>query len=606
MRASIKLMLIFAAAVAQLGGCSATGPVARPDAHAGAQASEARRAQELFEAYWEETAQLYPEMGTYRGDHRLGDRLADRSPEGIAREDAYWRSLVQRVASLDTSQLGAKDRLSADILRRMATYRVLLQQFDGYQAMGKLVGSFGLESEFAELLMASPAENAKQVEQMLARMAAYPGRLDHEIALVRSGIQKGWVLARPSLEFILAQLDEQLAAPIEKNPYFEPFTRLGEAIPRVERDALRTRGARAVSEQVLPAVRRVRDFIATEYIAAAPADAALMRYPEGDLVYAALVRIHTNTSLTPQQIHQIGLREVASLRGQMESVMLGTGFQGDFSAFVRFLNSDSKFFHGSGDELLAGYRDIAKRIDPELPRLFMELPRVPYGVRPMPDYMGPTATEYYSQPSIDGTRPGWFNANAVGFKLRPKWRMEAWVAHEAVPGHHLQIATAAELRELPAFRRDAFFTAFAEGWGTYAETLGDALGLYKDPYSRFGQLQFQIWRATRLVVDTGIHALGWSRQQAIDYMVERTGMDRGQLTFEVDRYYVWPGQALAYMIGQLKIIELRERAKAALGERFDIRRFHKAVLGSGGIPLDVLESQIDEWIAATKSQAARQ
>ena len=317
-------------------------------------------------------------------------------------------------------------------------------------------------------------------------------------------------------------------------------------------------------------------------------------------MYAEQVRSNTTTELTPAQIHAIGQRELERLRGEMEAVMREVKFDGDFAAFVRYLNTEPKFFHASPEALLAGYRDIAKRIDPELPRLFAELPRVPYGVRAMPAHLGSDAAESYSQPALDGSRPGWFNANSQAWAKRPIWGMETLVAHEAVPGHHLQIARAVELGELPRFRRSGGYTVYSEGWALYAETLGFDVGLYKDPYSRFGHLQWQAFRAARLVVDTGIHALGWSRQQAIDFLVERTGEQPDLVASEVDRYTSWPGQALAYMIGQLKIIELRDRAKAQLGERFDIRRFHMVVLDQGSVPLPVLESAVEAWIATQK------
>ena len=349
---------------------------------------------------------------------------------------------------------------------------------------------------------------------------------------------------------------------------------------------------------MLPALRRLRSFVTEAYLPAAPADGALSRYPGGDKVYAALVQSHTTTDLSAAQIHALGRREMARLRGEMEAVLREVRFDGEFAQFVKYLNTDPKFFHTSPQALLAGYREIAKRIDPELPRLFADLPRATYGVRAMPPHMSVDRAEYYDPPTLDGTRPGWFNANVQGYRSRPIWGMETLVAHEAVPGHHLQSARAVELGELPKFRRGGGFTAYDEGWALYAETLGFELGLYKDPYSRFGHLQWQAFRAARLVVDTGIHALGWTREQAIAYMVERTGTAPAFVSSEVDRYYSWPGQALAYMVGELKIIELRDRAKARLGPRFDIRKFHSIVLDQGSVPLPVLERAVDEWIAS--------
>jgi uncharacterized protein (DUF885 family) len=595
-------------AIGLLAGCASTIPashVARSSDVEVADEAEMHRAHALFDAYWDETARTFPEWATYRGDHRFGDRLRDASPEGIAAEDGYWRMLQQRLQSLDLTRLSATDRVSAGVLKHEADTNVLLQQFDGYRTMTVNASPFPFQAEFADLLRAAPVATVAQVEQLLSRMAAYPRRVEQEIARLKVGMKAGWVPPRPGLERVLAQLDVVLAESMEKSPLFEPFTRLGEAIAPAQKEALRARGARAVSEQALPAVQRLRDFVATQYLPTAPSDGALLHYPGGDQVYAALVRMHTTTSMTPRQIHELGLVKVAALRAEMESIMRSTGFQGDFTAFMRFLNSDPRFFYGSGEELLAGYRDIAKRIDPELPQLFAELPRAPYGIRAIPAFKGPEATETSVPPSLDGTRAGWFNANAARFKTRAKWEMETLTAHETVPGHQLQFARAAELKSLPAFRRDAFYTAYAEGWALYAETLGDQLGLYKDPYSRFGHLQAQIWRAARLVVDTGIHAYGWSRPQAIDYMAERTGLTTERVSGEVDRYTAWPGQALAYMIGQLKFIELRDRANAALGDRFDLRLFHMVVLDSGSVPLDVLEQQVDEWIALVKAGSSR-
>ncbi len=578
-------------------------PTAASSAEAPTDSSETRRAHALFESHWEETARLYPEWATFRGDHRFGDRLTDASPGGLAERDAYWRSLQQRVKSLDVGQLSAIDRVSVELLLYQTEENLLFQQFDGFRTMTVSAASFAFQSQLAGILRANPVSTAVQVEQMLARMAAYPHRVEQEIARLRQGMAAGWVPPRAALERVLTQLDAQLANPPEHSAFFEPFKHLGSGIDAAEQERLRARGARAISDHVLPAQRKLRAFVAGDYLAAAPADGALSSYPSGDRVYAALVRTHTTTALTPPQIHAIGLKEVARLRSEMEALMRSTGFTGDFVAFIKYLNTDPKFFHDSADALLAGYRDIAKRIDPELPRLFAELPRATYGIRALPAFMGPGAAETYDGPSLDGTRPGWFNANAVGYKIRPKWSMATLVAHEAVPGHHLQGARAAEMKGLPAFRRDAFFTAYGEGWALYAETLGTELGLYSDPYSRFGFLQAQLLRAARLVVDTGIHALGWTRQQAIDYMIERTGLDPEQMKSEVDRYISWPAQALAYMVGQMKIIELRDRARAALGDRFDIRRFHMVVLDSGPVPLDVLERLVDEWIAAQKAGA---
>lgn len=394
-------------------------------------------------------------------------------------------------------------------------------------------------------------------------------------------------------------IDSQLAGDAAATPHYQPFKRLGREIAATEQGALQQRGLQAIDRQVLPALRKLRSLVVDELMPRAPAEGALRVYPQGDAVYAMNVRQQTTTALTPEQIHAVGQRELARLRGDMEAVISELKFDGDFAAFTKHLNRDQRFFHKSPEALLAGYRDIAKRIDAEMPRLLAEQPRAPYGIKEMPAHMGPDSAEYYYGPALDGSRAGMFFANTVAWRKKPIWRMETLVAHEAAPGHHTQTARAAELRGLPNFRRSAFgYTAFTEGWALYAETLGFDIGLYADPHSRFGHLQGQTFRAARLVVDSGIHSLGWTRQQAIDFMVERTGVDREFVASEVDRYVSQPGQALAYMIGKLKIDELRERSKARLGTRFDIRRFYNAVLDNGALPLSTLERVIDEWITA--------
>ncbi|MFN0183628.1 MAG: DUF885 domain-containing protein, partial [Aquabacterium sp.] len=410
-----------------------------------------------------------------------------------------------------------------------------------------------------------------------------------------------WVPARPVLQRVVEQIDDMLRLPLADSPFTEPFRRLPAGLPAARRDTLRQQGEAAIREQVLPQVQRLRALVVDELLPLAAAEGALAGYPDGEAVYALQVRHHTTTALAPREIHAIGLRELDRIRGEMDQVMREMKFSGDFSAFIRHLYTDPKYFHKGPREILAAYRDIAKRVDGELPRLFTHLPRAPYGVRAMPDHYGEDYAEYYEGPDLEVTRAGWFNANTLGFKKRPSWGMETTTAHEAVPGHHLQIAHAVEQGELPRFRRGGGFTVYSEGWAVYAETLGFELSLYQDPESRFGHLQWQAVRAARLVVDTGLHALGWSRQRAIDYMIERTGETPDVVSAEVDRYISWPGQALSYMIGKLRIAELRDAARAAMGARFDIRQFHKVVLDQGSVPLPLLEAAVRQWMAAPRA-----
>ncbi|MBC7604285.1 MAG: DUF885 domain-containing protein, partial [Ramlibacter sp.] len=435
-------------------------------------------------------------------------------------------------------------------------------------------------------------------EQLIARMRATPKWMDQSIDCLRRSMALGWVASKDVVDRAIAQIDTQLSGDVEAGPYYAPFKRLNTAIPASDQAALRKQAKDAIESDIFPAMRKLRAFVVDEYAKRAPPSGALSNYPEGTKVYEMLVRSSTTTRLSAAQIHAIGLREMATIRAEMDGIQKQVKFEGSFDKFIEYLNTDPKFFHNSPEALLEGYRAIAKRIDPELPKLFAELPRAPYGVRAMPDYRGPDSAEYYNGPALDGTRPGWFNANAAGWRTRPTWRMATLTAHEAVPGHHLQIARAVELKALPAFRRSSGYVAYSEGWAVYAETLGRSIGLYENPYDLFGHLQWRALRAGRLVVDTGMHSMGWSRQQAIDYMVTQTGMDRGFVTSEVDRYVSRPGQALGYMVGALKIEELRDKSKAKLGAKFDLRRFHNAVLDNGALPLDVLEDVIDEWIEA--------
>jgi len=552
----------------------------------------------LFDRSWEEGARLFPEFATYRGDHRFGDRLSDASPEAIAARDRRVHELLAEARAIPRDALAPTDRVSLDMFVEQQQRQAERQAFPGWRAMS-LGALGGPQTQLAELLQISPNRSRAQVQQMLARLAAYPRRMQQEIDQLRLGLAEGWVPSRDVLARVLVQIDTQLPARIEASPYYQPFVRLPREMPEAERLELQAAGRAAIEQHVYPAMHALRRFVADEYLPRAPADGALKNHRDGVRVYEMLVRQNTTTTLTAAQIHDIGLKELARLRAEMDQVRRELKFDGDFGAFARHLYTDARYFHASPEALLAGYREIAKRIDAELPRLFAELPRAPYGIRGMPDYMGPNRAEYYQRPAADGSRAGFFFANLAGYKARPKWAMETLVAHEAMPGHHLQNARAMEIAGLPQFRRSSFgYTAYGEGWALYAETLGFELGLYQDPTSRWGHLMWQAFRAARLVVDTGMHAFGWSRQRCIDFMVDQTGVDRDFVTAEIDRYSSQPGQALGYMIGRLKFEELRDRAKARLGARFDIRRFHNVVLDQGALPLTTLERVVDEWIEA--------
>ena len=559
--------------------------------------AESRALHALFERDWDDSARDFPEWATYRGDHRFGDKLTDMSAAAIAARDARVQRTLEQARTIRRDQLSATDRVSLDLFIERAQRAAGMAAFPAYRTLS-LRALGGPHTALPDLLNASPVQRREQILQMIARLAATPKRLDDEIDSLRRGMAAGYVSSRDVLQRVLTQIDGQLPGDVTASPFYAPFTRLSPSIPADERTALQAQAREAITRHVEPALRKLRAFVADEYLPKAPADGALKNYPDGERVYEMLIRQQTTTTMSAAEIHALGQRELTRLRAEMEAVMKQTQFNGDFAAFVKYLNSEPKFFHASPEALIAGYRDIAKRLDPEMPKLFAELPRAPYGVQPMPTHLGANRAEYYQGPALDGSRAGNFFANSLSFKRRPIWAMETLVAHETVPGHHMQVARASELKGLPPFRRqNSGYTAFSEGWALYAETLGFDVGLYTDPYSRFGHLQALAFRAARLVTDTGIHALGWSRQQAIDFMVERTGQEREFISGEIDRYTSNPGQALAYMIGKLKFDELRDRAKARLGARFDLRRFHNAVLDNGALPLDTLERLVDEWIA---------
>jgi uncharacterized protein (DUF885 family) len=556
---------------------------------------ETRRLHALFERSWDESARFFPEWATFRGDRRFDDRWSDASPAGRAAADDWGRRGLEEARGIRRDRLSATDQVSLDMFVERGEREAAKRRFEGWRAQS-INSAFGFQNRLAGILRAMPVDSSARAEQVLARLAAWPARVDQELLRLRRAIELGWVPPRPVLARALQQLDGQLG-PARDGPYFEPFRRLPASIPAADQEALTARALAAIDHVVLPAQRRLRSFIADEMLPKAPAEGAYASYPGGAEVYAELVREQTTTDLAPQQVHNLGLAEMTRLRARLAEVQKRMGFDGSFAQFVAHLNGPQYKF-ASPEAMLDGYRAIGKRLDPEMPRLFAELPRAPYGIRPMPAFLGPGAADNYTGPPTDGSQPGWYNANILAFERRPRWALPTLVAHETVPGHHLQAARARELRGLPAFRVQGSYTAYGEGWALYAETLGELIGLYEKPEDHFGHLQAQAFRAARLVVDTGLHALGWSRQRAIDYLVAEVGESPVFAESEVDRYLSTPGQALAYMIGKLKLDELRDRAKARLGPKFDLRRFHNAVLDQGAMPLTVLERHIDGWIAA--------
>jgi uncharacterized protein (DUF885 family) len=406
---------------------------------------------------------------------------------------------------------------------------------------------------------------------------------------------------RTQPRLIVQKVIEQIGAQVksvDENPFFTPFKRIPASVDAANRTRLEAAGRTAVETVAIPALKRLETFFKDVYLPQSRDTVGLYDTPDGETFYRNRVKFHTTTDLNPQQIHEMGLAEVARIKAEMEKIKEQVGFTGSFGYFLNYLRSDSDYFYAKPEELMAAYQDTVKRIEPQLPKLFGKLPKTSVGVRAIPAASAPTSTTaYYQPPSLDGSRPGYFYVNLYRPEVRPKYDVEVLTVHEAVPGHHLQIALSYEQTGLPAFRRNAGYSAYVEGWALYSESLGYDLGLYTDPYSKFGQLNYDMWRAVRLVVDTGIHINRWPRQYAIDYFKAHTAKPEQDIINEVDRYISWPGQALAYKVGERRIRALRAEAEKALGSRFDVRAFHDQLLGTGALPLSVLEAQTRAWIA---------
>jgi uncharacterized protein (DUF885 family) len=550
----------------------------------------------LQKDYWEWLLHEFPELSTWTGDNRYNDRFTDLSFEAIERRNADVRSMLEQVRSIDQSRLSRQDALSHALLVWELSLAVSAQQFPPVMLLTQI---WGPQLLFPQLVSVTPFRTTTDYENYLERLSSFPLYLEQVTGLLRRGIELGWVQPRGPLAGVPDQITGQLVADIEQNPLFAPLLKLPESIAEAESDKFRSKARGLIADEVFPAMECFRDFIVDTYLPAGDRAIGASSLPDGEAYYEHCVREHTSTELGPLEIHHMGMKEVERISAQMDSVIEQAGFQGSMKEFADFLRSDPRFYFARAEDLVTAYRDIAKRADAELPALFAELPRTPYGVRAFPDYEAPSqATAMYYPGASDGSRAGYFMVNTYGLDMRPKYEMEALTLHEAVPGHHLQIARAHELHHLPDFRRNGSYTAFIEGWALYAESLGASMGFYADSYSKFGQLIYEMWRACRLVVDTGIHSFGWTRQQAIDYMQENTAKTKQDIAVEVDRYIVMPGQALAYKIGELAIMELRIKAENMLGPAFDIRRFHNAILDNGPLPLTLLNKQIEEWITA--------
>ena len=561
-----------------------------------AKADEAARFQALLEKEWTVRLAESPLLATYVGVHTSDDRLGDDSEEGFARRERETRAFLEALAKIDRAALAPTDQVSYDLFGSELRDRLDSRRFGEEQLM--LNADSGFHTALARLPEEVPLATVRDYENYLARLRQFPRVFDESIALMRRGLARGMTPPRVAIAGVDATAAAHAVATPEESDLYEPFANFPATFAAADRERLRAAGRKAVDEAVLPSYRRFRDFLRDEYLPQSRTTLAAADLPDGREYYRYLIRHFTTLDMTPEAIHELGLQQVARIRGEMAGVMKKTGFTGDFAAFLQFLRSDPRFYAKSSEELLKEASFIAKQMDGKLPSLFHKLPRQPYGVAPVPAAMAPkyTSGRYVSAP-VGGTQPGWYWVNTYALDKRPLYNLEALTFHEAVPGHHLQGALAQELEGLPQFRRFLYVDAFGEGWGLYSEWLGLEAGFYTDPYRDFGRLGYEAWRASRLVVDTGLHALGWSREQAIDYLAANTTLPLHEVTTEVDRYISWPGQALCYYLGFMKIRELRARAEAKLGAAFDVRDFHDAVLGNGALSRPALERQIDDFIA---------
>lgn len=590
----------------------AAGPAAvaaSPAAPADAAETAAERLDRVFADYWEESLELNPVRATFIGDHRYNDRYTvSISPaHRAATRDLLERSLAAAEA-VPPDALDPQRRLSRTLFLRQMRHRL-----DGYRFPGELLPINQFYSAANSFVMlgsgssAQPFVTVEDYENFLKRMDGFIAWVDQAIVNMRAGVEAGVVQPAILMERTIPQLDAHVVDQVQDSLFYRPVAEFPASVPEAEQPRLRAAYEAAITGKLVPAYARLRDFIRDEYLPACRDSYGIYALPDGEAWYQHLVRQHTTTDMSAAEIHQVGLDEVERIHAAMNAIREEVGFEGDLKAFFDHLNTDPKFYFETREEILAAHEALREKADAAAPLLFKRTPRATYEIRAVEGFRersGPKGS--YQSPSTDGSRPGIYYINTWNPEARPRWDSEALFLHEAVPGHHFQRSFNLEIEGLPAFRRHGGVTAFAEGWGLYSESIpvGRAMGFYQDPYQRFGELNAELWRAIRLVVDTGLHARGWTRQQVLDYMYANSATLETRAVSEAERFMAIPGQALAYKIGQLKILELRRRAEAALGAEFDIREFHQQVLGQGDLPLDVLEQRIDAWLAASTVEAA--
>ena len=565
------------------------------------------RLHQLLRERFEWQLREYPEQAMARGDYSNAEKVTDHSLAAIERRHGETRAFAERLGKIDPAELSVNDRLSYDLFGLNLRNAIEGHRFRMFLA--PITGRSGPHQRIGQMHEGVRFAGYDDYANYLTRLEQVPRSIADTIAAMRLGLAERRTPPKVAILGVPGQTRALLAGGL--NALAGPFERMPARITPSQRTELKRRFDTRSMPAVRGAIKLFSAFLTDEYVPNCRETIAAHDLPDGQAYYAFQLRVMTTTNLTAREIHDLGLSEVKRIRAEMMSVIRASDFmevnpsaatldhEALFKAFIHYLRSDPRFYHATEQELLAGYRDICKRVDAILPKLFKTLPRLPYGVRKIPDFMAPNqTTAYYSRGDIRNAQPGYFYANTYALDQRPKYEMVALAMHEAVPGHHFQVAISQELANVPELRKNSWFTAFGEGWALYSERLGLEHGLYDDPYDNFGRLLYEMWRACRLVVDPGMHALGWSRDKAVRFLLDNTALSEVNIDAEVDRYIAWPGQATGYKIGELKIRELRARAEEKLGERFDLREFHDVVLGAGSIPLTVLERRIDAWVSA--------
>ncbi len=579
---------------------------AKPRAAAPAKAlTKSQQLDRLYADYWQASLKLNPLQATFQGDHRYDDQLPNYlSPAFRQQSHDFTTQWLAKVEAIGADGLSGQDLLSYEIFVRDARSALAAEQFPTWmQPVNQFYNIASIAAMLGSGTGAQPFETVQDYDNWARRADQLPALFDQAITNMREGMKAGVVQPRALMEKVLPQLDAIIRPTAEETLFWAPVRNLPASFSDADKQRITADYKRMIDVKIMPAYRALRGFIATEYLPATRSTDGMAALPNGAAWYANNVRQSTTSDLTPAQIHQIGLDEVARIHGQIQAVMKQVKFRGSMQKFFKYMQTDKRFTFQSEDALLAYYRGLEAKVDARVPQLFSLTPKAKFEIRPVEPYRAQSAAGgSYMRPG--GTRPGIFYVNTYDLPSRKTWDAEDLYLHEAIPGHHYQLGLQQELGELPDFRRFGGETAFIEGWGLYAESLGKDLGLYEDPYNYFGYLQNELWRAIRLVVDTGLHAKGWSRQQVIDYMLENSASSQTDAVAEAERYMAIPGQALAYKVGELKIMQLRQQAQAALGPRFDIRAFHAEVLKDGSVPLDILQEKIERWIQAQQNPPA--